>query len=192
MGAFPRCYPGRPLPLLHLEWVFSAPATSVGASAAQGRPAFVVPTFVATFLPLTPSYLLSIPNMAPLLSQDSISSTLPMHQVSFSSAMSFPVLNQPFIVGPGFTPIPAKTVRQVVEGKFVDLGDQLPFSVAFAEPEPQLLFDGHLVLTSTSKSPNAVSRTSPPGWRPFQSTALSSHPSSRTAQKTYYNINCSS
>ena len=132
---------------------FSAPSTLAGASAAQGRPAFVVPTFVSTFLPPTPSDLLSIANMAPLLSQDSISSTLPLHQASLSSATSFPILNQSFIVGPGFTPVPAKTVGQVVAGKFVDLGDLFPSSVTSTEPEPQLLFDGCLVLTSTTKKP---------------------------------------
>ena len=132
---------------------FPAPSTSAGASAAQGRPAFVVPTFLSTFLPPTPSHSLSIANMVPLLSQDSISSTLPLHQASLSSPTSFPVLNQPFIVGPGFTPVPAKTVGQVVVRKFVDLGDLLPSSVSCAEPEPQLLFDGRLVLTSTSKKP---------------------------------------
>ena len=51
---------------------FSVPSTSAGASAAQGRPAFVVPTFVSTFLPPTPSHSLSLPTMAPLLSQDSV------------------------------------------------------------------------------------------------------------------------
>lgn len=91
--------------------------------------------------------------MAPLLSQDSISSTLPLHQASLSSATLFPILNQSFIVGPGFTPVPAKTVGQVVAGKFVDLGDLLPSSVTSTEPEPQLLFDGRLVLTSTTKKP---------------------------------------
>ena len=107
---------------------FSAPCTSAGANFFQ----------LSTFSPPTPSLSLSITKMAPLLSQDSISSTLPMHQVSLSSAMSFPVLNQPFIVGPGFTPVLAKTVGQVVAGKFVDLGDLLPSSVASTEPEPQL------------------------------------------------------
>ena len=63
------------------------------------------------------------------------------------------MLNQPFIVGPGFSPIPAKVVGQVVAGKFIDLGDLLPSTVASAEPEPQLLFDGRLVLTSTPKKP---------------------------------------
>ena len=41
----------------------------------------------------------------------------------------------------------------MVAGKFIDLGDLLPSTVASAEPEPQLLFDGRLVLTSTPKKP---------------------------------------
>ena len=47
---------------------FSAPSTSAGPSAAKGRPVFVVPTFVLTFLPPTPSHLLPITSMVPLLS----------------------------------------------------------------------------------------------------------------------------
>ena len=43
---------------------FAAHYTSAGASAAQGRPAFVLPTFVSTFLPPNPSHSLSIANMA--------------------------------------------------------------------------------------------------------------------------------
>ena len=132
---------------------FAAHSTSAGASAAQGRPALVVPTFVSTFLPPNPSHALSIANMATTSSQDSVSSAATLPQANISSATSFPVLNQPFIVGPGFSPIPAKVVGQVVAGKFIDLGDLLPSTVASAEPEPQLLFDGRLVLTSTPKKP---------------------------------------
>ena len=132
---------------------FAAHSTSAGASAAQGRPALVVRTFVSTFLPPNPSHSLSIANMATTSSQDSISSAAMLPQANISSATSFPVLNQPFIVGPGFSPVPAKVVGQVVAGKFIDLGDLLPSTVASAEPEPQLLFDGRLVLTSTPKKP---------------------------------------
>ena len=121
--------------------------------AAQGRPAFVVPTFVSTFLPPNPSHSLSIANMATTSSLESVSSAATLPLANISSATSFPVLNQPFIVGPGFSPIPAKVVGQVVAGKFIDLGDLLPSTVASAEPEPQLLFDGRLVLTSTPKKP---------------------------------------
>ena len=41
----------------------------------------------------------------------------------------------------------------MVAGKFIDLGDLLPSTVTSAEPEPQLLFDGRLVLSSTPKKP---------------------------------------
>ena len=126
---------------------FAAHSTSAGASAAQGRPAFVVPTFVSTFLPPNPSHSLSIANMATTSSLESVSSAATLPQANILSATSFPVLNQPFIVGP------AKVVGQVVAGKFIDLGDLLPSTVASAEPEPQLLFDGRLVLTSTPKKP---------------------------------------
>ena len=132
---------------------FAAHSTSTGASAAQGRPALVVPTFVSTFLPPNPSHSLSIANMATTSSQDSVSSAATLPQANISFATSFPGLNQPFIVGPGFSPIPAKVVGQVVAGKFIDLGDLLPSTVASADPEPQLLFDGRLVLTSTPKKP---------------------------------------
>ena len=126
---------------------FAAHSTSAGASAAQGRPAFVVPTFVSTFLPPNPSHSLSIANMATTSSLESVSSAATLPQANISSATSFPVLNQLFIVGP------AKVVGQVVAGKFTDLGDLLPSTVASAEPEPQLLFDGRLVLTSTPRKP---------------------------------------
>ena len=120
---------------------------------AQGRPAFFVPTFVSTFLPPTPSHSLSISSMATTSSLESVSSAATLPEANISSATSLPVLNQPFIVGPGFSPVPAKVVGQVVAGKFIDLGDLLPSTVASAEPEPQLLFDGRLVLTSTPKKP---------------------------------------
>ena len=89
---------------------FAAHSTSAGASAAQGRPAFVVPTFVSTFLPPNPSHSLSIAKMATTSSLESVSSAATLPQGNISSATSFPVLNQPFIVGRGFSPVPAKVV----------------------------------------------------------------------------------
>lgn len=35
------------------------------------------------------------------------------------------MLDQPFVVGPGFSPVPAKLVAQIVAGKYVDLSDLL-------------------------------------------------------------------
>ena len=62
-----------------------------------------------------------------------------------------PVLHQPFTVGPGCSPVPSKLVTQIVSGKFVDLSDLNSSNLAEAENDPQLMFDGRLVLTSTPK-----------------------------------------
>ena len=59
-------------------------------------------------------------------SQESVASAATKPQANISSMTSFPMLNQPFIAGPGFSPVPAKVVGQVVVGKFIDLGDLLP------------------------------------------------------------------
>ena len=72
---------------------FAAHSTSAGASAAQGRPALVVPTFVSTFLPPHPSHSLSIANMATTSSQDSVSSAATLPQANISSVTLFPMLN---------------------------------------------------------------------------------------------------
>jgi len=68
------------------------------------------------------------------------------------------------MVGPGYSPIPAKLVSQIIAGKFVELSDLLSMNVSQAEPEPQLLFDGRVVLTSAPKKPNPRSRISQLGW----------------------------
>ena len=58
-----------------------------------------------------------------------------------------PVLHQPFVVGPGFLLIPAKIVKQIILGKFVEFNEVLSNKIKLTDPEPQLLFDGCLVLT---------------------------------------------
>ena len=55
------------------------------------------------------------------------------------------------MVGPGFSLIPAKLVSRITLGKFVELSELLASNIASPEPEPQLLFDGCLVLTSIPK-----------------------------------------
>ena len=88
-------------------------------SATQGRPNFTVPSFVATFAtPRPPILSTSITAGASVqvpLSDSTLAANLP----------SGPLLQQPFVVGPSFFPIPAKTVSQIVAGKYVDLGDLL-------------------------------------------------------------------
>ena len=111
------------------------------SSASQGRPSYVVPSFISTFPTSSPA--VSLPSCA----------FGPSSSSSVSSLSSLPALQQPFVVGPGFSPIPAKLVGQIVAGKFVDLSELLSSNIAAAEPEPQLYFEGRLVLTSTPKKP---------------------------------------
>ena len=77
--------------------------------------------------------------------------TAPLSLGGISSLAQTPIPHQPFVVGPGFLTGPAKVVSHIVAGKFVDLQEQLSAKLVLNEPEPQLLFDGRLVLTSTPK-----------------------------------------
>ena len=62
------------------------------------------------------------------------------------------LLDQSFVVGLGFSFVPAKLVAQILGGKYADLSDLLAPNLQQREPEPQLMFDGRLVLTSQQKS----------------------------------------
>ncbi|KAK3698551.1 hypothetical protein QZH41_014483, partial [Actinostola sp. cb2023] len=113
----------------------------------QGRPN--VPTFLATFPPL------AAVSTAPLASRLAATSTPftsmgPLGGVPGVMALgnTTPLLDQSFVVGPGFSPIPAKLVSRIASGKFVDLEDLMASNLSHQEEEPQLLFDGRVVLTA--------------------------------------------
>ena len=126
---------------------FTASPSATATPVASGRPnPFVVPTFVSTFS--TP-----IPSLAFASSSTGVNAAFPSSAAGASSLAPLPVLHQPFVVGPGFSPVPAKLVSQIVAGKFVELHELLPSNIVQTEPEPQLLFDGRLVLTSSPKRP---------------------------------------
>ena len=114
-------------------------------SATQGRPNFTVPSFVATFAtPRSPILSTSITAGASVpvpLSDSTLAANLP----------SGPLLQQPFVVGPGFSPISAKTVSQIVAGKYVDFGDLLSVNIVQTEPETQAFLDGRLVFLPSAK-----------------------------------------
>ena len=100
----------------------------------------VVPSFVQTFA-------------APVMSL-APSFTLPSNVIQQAPALSTQpasLLDQSFVVGPGFSPVPAKLVAQIGGGKYVDVSDLLAPNLQQVEPEPQLPFDGRLVLTSQPK-----------------------------------------
>ena len=111
----------------------------------QGRPAFSVPYFVSTFA--TPRSAIPTPAIA--------MSTLPSLPTCpvVSTPGVLPSFQQEFVLPPGFPPVPAKLVSQIIAGKYVDLDDLLPANLSEAEKEPEshAYFDGHLVVTPAAK-----------------------------------------
>lgn len=126
---------------------FSAQCTSMQS--------FVVPSFVNTFVWFcTRPVLLLLWTLLLSTSAFSASSTffVPVELLSTNMLTTpLPVLHQPFVVGPGFSPGPTKIMSQIVSGKFVKLSNLLQANIAQSATEPQLFFDGQMVLTSTSK-----------------------------------------
>ena len=116
---------------------------SLAASSQPGRPAFGVPSFVTTFAPPNSS-LLSFRTSA------SLASASPVVSSYSTSLLSGPILHQ-FVFGPGIPPIPATLVNHIVSGKYVDLCDLLSRNLACVEIEPQVLFDGRMVLSAGPK-----------------------------------------
>ena len=108
----------------------------------QGRPSscVVAPSFVQMFAA-------PVMSLAPSFTPPSNV----IHQASALATQPASLLDQSFVVGPGFSPVPAKLVAQIVGGKYVDLSDLLASNLQQREPEPQLMFDGRLLLTSQPK-----------------------------------------
>ena len=125
---------------------------TAGAGAAgpshPGRPiqsmSPVVPSFVSTF---------ANPSMSAFSSASAYNLlTGATRDVADRPAVhALPVVDQPFIVGPGFSPVPAKLVSQIVARKYVDLSELLAVNLVQKDPELQLLLDGRLVLTTQPK-----------------------------------------
>lgn len=113
------------------------------SSAIQGRNVpFVVPSFVSTFAAPVPALASSSPR--------AISGSSPgvPHEVAPHASL---LSEQPFVVGPGFSPVPSKLVTQIQSGKYVDLSELLAANLVHLESEPQLLLDGRLILTTPPK-----------------------------------------
>ena len=125
------------------------PSGQAASASPQGRPApIVVPSFVSTFATPIPALASS---SARSLSSVSLATPISLTAAQVPSSISGVVAEQPFVVGPGFSPIPAKFVSQIVSGKYVDLSELLAANLVRSDPEPQLLLDGRLVLTTPPK-----------------------------------------
>ena len=114
-------------------------------SATQGTPNFTVPSFVATF---------TTPHSLTLRTSITAGVSVPVPLSDSSLVTSLPsglLLQQPFVVGPGFSPIPAKTVSQIVAGKYVDSGHLPSVNILQTKPESEAFLDVHLVFLPSTK-----------------------------------------
>ena len=123
------------------------PASNGPVSLSQGRPNFVVPSFVSTFFSPRVSSVARSPSSVATGLFSGMPSPLPLS--------TMPALQQSFVLPPGYSPVPPKLVTQIVANKFVEFSDLLSINIdqLQSDSEPQLVFDGRLVLTSTPKKP---------------------------------------
>ena len=139
---------GIPASLSSSATSFLAAGGGAGDQLGQGRPAqsVLVPSLVSKF---------ANPSMSPFVSTSTFVSApqagATRDAADRSNVLSVLLLDQPFVVGAGFSPLPAKLVTHIVSGKYVDLSELLVVNLVQKEPEPQLLLDGRLVLTSQPK-----------------------------------------
>jgi hypothetical protein len=72
-----------------------------------------------------------------------------LHQVCF-----LPLAHtQPaaFVVGPGFLPVPGKTVTNIISGQYLDLATLLAKPSDMRSPSPLIYIDGQVVVSQASK-----------------------------------------
>ena len=81
-----------------------------------------------------------------------------------NSSALYPILEQPLVVGPGYSPIAYTGVATIVAGKYLNLADLLPDNNAQPDDhERQLFFDGRLALTAPRRV-NKRQMTDLVGW----------------------------
>ena len=127
---------------------FLTAGAGVAGPSLPGRP-------IQSMSPVVPSFVSTFTNLSMSVSSSASAYNLPTgatcHVADRPAVPALPVVDQPFVVGPGFLPVPAKLVAQIVVGKYVDLNQLLAINLVQKDTEPQLFLDGHLVLTSQPK-----------------------------------------
>ena len=121
---------------------FSEHSSLAQVSSSQCRPTFVLSfacTFVLSLMSSCTITALAVASQAGLTTNSVLPSILAL------------VLHQPFVAGPGFSPIPAKLIHHIVAEKFIELNELLSLNFVLNKPELQLQFDSCLVMTSTPK-----------------------------------------
>lgn len=134
----------------------TSPPVASQSNASPGTSSFlVVPPFVSVFssasLPFSAPCSSTVYSLPTTVNSAFASRPIVSH-TAVPSLAALP-LQQPFVVGPGYSPVPYKVVSQITAGKYVNLEDLLAENIPPNEPEPQLWFDGRLVLSHTPKKP---------------------------------------
>jgi hypothetical protein len=57
-----------------------------------------------------------------------------------------------FVVGPGFLPVPGKTVTNIISGLYIDLATLLAKPSDMRSPSPLIYIDGQLVVSQASNA----------------------------------------
>ena len=113
----------------------------------------IMPSFVPVFSPASLSSI-ALCSSAFYSLPTTIKSALASHPIVRPMMVplltAFP-LQQPFVAGPGYSPVPFKVVSQITAGKFVNLEDLSAENITMSEEDPQLLFNGQLVLSHMLK-----------------------------------------
>ena len=133
----------------------SPPVTSKFNSLPGTSSFLLVPPFDSVFfsasLPFSAPYSSTFYSLATAVNFAFVSRPIVSH-TAVPSLAALP-LQQPFVVGPCYSPVPYKVVFQITAGKFVNLEVLLAENIPPNEPEPQLWFDDRLVLSHTPKKP---------------------------------------
>ena len=79
--------------------------------------------------------------------------TSPITSLNVASSLpnysaSGPKREKAFIVGPGHAPIPAKLVKKIIEGQFVELADLRMVNLRAVEQEPRTFLEGKLLVSN--------------------------------------------
>ena len=104
-----------------------------------------LPSFVSTFPAIS-----STPGSCSARLARSISAPImASHVTSFSSHGESLAASgvKAFVVGPGHAPIPAKLVKKITSGEFVELADLLSTNLRSVDLEPQSFLDGKLLVS---------------------------------------------
>ena len=113
----------------------------------------VVPSFIPVFSLASLSSIapcsLAVYSLPPTIHSALASQTI-VSPIAIPSLTTLP-LQQPFVVGPGISPVPFNIVSQITAGKFVNLEDLLAENITMPEQEALFWFNGQLVLSHMPK-----------------------------------------